>query len=353
MSQGATIKDVAQKAKVSEATVSLVLNNKANIRAETRQRVLKAVQQLNYHPRHAARGLASRKSGNIGFILTDDHFSLAEPFYTKIFLGTEFESRKFKYYILLTTVPRSFRVETDLPRFLRERNVDGVLLAGHVPNALSEHILKLKLPHVFVDFSPRHKQGNVVMMDNLLGAKLAVRHLLDLGHRRIAFIGGDITHPSIATRLEGYKQALLEAQLAAADDLIETVESNTATDDGTRAAEKLLARGAQFTALFAANDAMAIGAMQCLKQHGQRIPVDVSIVGFDDVEVGTHTQPPLTTIRVDKEELGAVALRRLMEMIETKKELPGKVFTPVELVVRQSTAPPASVANGKLGSDNS
>lgn len=346
MSQGATIKDVAEKAKVSEATVSLVLNNKNNVREETRQRVLRAIQQLNYHPRHVARGLASRKSGNIGFILTDDHFSRAEPFYTKIFLGTEFESRKYKYYILLTTIPRAFHVETDLPRFLRDRNVDGVLLAGHVPTALSEHILKLKMPHVFIDFSPRHKQGNVVMMDNLLGATLAVRHLIDLGHRRIAFIGGDITHPSIAKRLEGYKQALLEAQLPVADDWVETVESHTASDDGFHATEKLITRGAQFTALFAANDAMAIGAVQCLKKHGREIPAEVSIVGFDDIEAGTHTQPPLTTIRVDKEELGAVALRRLVEMIETKKELPGKVFTPVELVVRQSTAPPASAASG-------
>lgn len=346
MSQGATIKDVAQKAKVSEATVSLVLNNKASIREETRQRVLKAIQQLNYHPRHTARGLASRKSGNIGFILTDDHFSRAEPFYTKIFLGTEFESRKYKYYILLTTIPRAFHIETDLPRFLRERNVDGVMLAGHVPTVLSEHLFKLKMPHVFIDFSPRHKQGNVVIMDNLLGATLAVRHLLDLGHRRIAFVGGDITHPSIAKRLEGYQQALLEAQLPIADDLIESVESNTGSDDGVRATEKLLARGAQFTAIFAANDAMAIGAMQCLKKNRQQIPVDVSIVGFDDIEAGTHTQPSLTTIRVDKEELGAVAMRRLVEMIETKKELPGKVFTPVELVVRQSTAPPASVVSG-------
>lgn len=342
MSQGATIKDVAQKARVSEATVSLVLNNKASLRAETRQRVLKAIQQLNYHPRHVARGLASRKSGNLGFILTDDHFSRAEPFYTKIFLGTEFESRKHQYYILLTTIPRTFHVDSDLPRFLRDRNVDGVLLAGHVPTALSKYLLKLKMPHVFIDFSPSHKQGNVVMMDNLLGATLAVRHLIELGHRRIAFIGGDLTHPSIIKRLEGYKQALLESQLSIEDDLIDGVESNTAPDNGARATEKLIARGAQFTALFAANDAMAIGAMQCLQKHGRQIPAEVSIVGFDDIEAGAHTQPTLTTIRVDKEELGAVALRRLMEMIETKKELPGKVFTPVELVVRQSTAPPAS-----------
>jgi LacI family transcriptional regulator len=340
MSHGATIKDVAEKAKVSEATVSLVLNNKANVREETRHRVLEAIQQLNYHPRTTARGLASRKSGNIGFVLTDDHFSRAEPFYTKIFLGTEFESRKYNYYILLTTVPRSFRLETDLPRFLHERNVDGVLLAGHVPTALSEHLLKLKLPHVFIDFSPRHKQSNVVMMDNLLGATLAVLHLIALGHRRIAFIGGDITHPSIAKRLEGYQQALQAAHLTIAEKLIESGESYTAADDGYRAVEKLITAGVDFTAIFAANDVMAIGAMQGLKKYGRQIPAEVSVVGFDDIEAGTHAQPQLTTVRVDKEELGAVALRRLVEMIETKKEFPGKVFTPVELVVRQSTAPP-------------
>jgi LacI family transcriptional regulator len=342
MNRGMTIKDVAKRAKVSEATVSLVLNNRNNVREETRQRVLEVIQELHYHPRHTARGLASRKSGNIGFILTDDHFSRAEPFYTKIFLGTEFESRKYNYYILLTTVPRSFRLETDSPRFLRERNVDGVLLAGHVPNALAEHILNLNLPHVFIDFSPRHKQSNVVMMDNLFGAALAMRHLIGLGHRRIAFVGGDMTHPSIAKRLEGYKQALQEAQLTIAEELIESEENYTAADDGYHAAEKLITRGVEFTAIFAANDVMAIGAMQCLKQHGRLIPAEVSVVGFDDVEAGTHTQPELTTIRVDKEDLGAVALRRLVEMIETKKEFLGRVFTPVELIVRQSTAPPAS-----------
>ncbi|MGH7602266.1 MAG: LacI family DNA-binding transcriptional regulator, partial [bacterium] len=178
--------------------------------------------------------------------------------------------------------------------------------------------------------------------DNLFGAALAVRHLIDLGHRRIAFVGGDITHPSIAKRLEGYKQALQEAQLTIADELIESEESYTAADDGYHAAEKLITTGVDFTAIFAANDAMAIGAMQCLKQHGRQIPAEVSVVGFDDVEAGTHTQPELTTIRVDKEDLGAVALRRLVEMIETKKEFLGKVFTPVELVVRQSTVPPRS-----------
>lgn len=331
--------DVARRAGVSLSTASLVLNDRPNVNPETKERVLKAIRELNYHPRRHARALASQKTGNIGFILTEDHFSRAEPFYTKIFLGTEFESRKYNYYILLTTVPSTFRIETDLPRFLRERNVDGVLFAGRVPATLAEHIRKLKLPHVYIDFSPRGEQSNAVMIDNLLGASLAMRHLIDLGHWHIAFVGGDISHPSIATRLEGYKQTLLQAQLPVAEDLIESKESYTATGHGYHATEKLLARHAPFTAIFAANDAMAIGAMQCLRKNSKQVPADVSVIGFDDVEAGTHTQPQLTTIRVDKEELGAIASRRLVEMIETKKEFLGKVFTPVELVVRQSTAP--------------
>ena len=337
----ATIRDVAKKARVAQSTASLVINDRPNVNPETKERVLQAIRELDYHPRRHARALASQKTGNLGFILTDDHFSRAEPFYTKIFLGTEFESRKYNYYILLTTVPSTFRLETDLPRFLLERNVDGVMLAGRVPAALTEHLRSAKIPHVYIDYSPRHDHSNAVMMDSLLGASLAVRHLIELGHRRIAFIGGDLSHPSIAKRFEGYQQALQEAGLPATEDLVESRESYTATEDGYRAAEKLLRRGVEFTAIFAANDAMAIGAMQCLQHGGRQIPAEISVVGFDDVEAGTHTQPQLTTVRVDKEELGAVASRRLVEMIETKKEFHGKVYTPVELVVRQSTAPPA------------
>jgi len=336
-----TIKDVARKAGVAVSTASLVINDRPNVNPETKERVLQVIRELNFHPRRNARALASQKTGNIGFILTEEHFSLAEPFYTKIFLGTEFEARRYHYYILLTTVPGSFRTESNLPRFLRERNVDGILFAGRVPLALLQHVRELSLPHVFIDFSPRSKMNNVVMMDNLLGASQAVQHLLDLGHREIAFLGGDISHPSIATRLEGYQQTLAQAQLPLNGNLIESEEEDTSTLDGRRAVQKLIDKKISFTAIFAANDAMALGAMQVLQESGRKIPAEVSLVGFDDVEACVHVQPQLTTIRVDKEELGAIATRRLVEMIESKKELFGRVFSPVELVVRQSTAPPA------------
>ncbi len=333
-----TIRDVARKAGVAVSTASLVINDRPNVNPETKERVLQAVRELNFHPRRNAQALASKKTGNIGFILTEEHFSLAEPFYTKIFLGTEFESRKHHYYILLTTVPSSFRAEPDLPRFLRERNVDGILFAGRVPLALVQHVRELGLPHVFIDFSPRNKTSNVVMMDNLLGASQAVQHLLDLGHRQIAFLGGDVAHPSIAARLEGYQQTLAQAQLPLNGNLIESEEEDTSKLDGQRATQKLLDKRVPFTAIFSANDAMALGAMQVLQKSGRKIPAEVSLVGFDDVEACVHVSPQLTTIRVDKEELGAIATRRLVEMIDSKKEFSGRVFSPVELVVRQSTA---------------
>jgi len=335
MSHGVTIKDVAKKAKVSEATVSLVLNERKNVREETRQRVLKAIRELNYHPQRAARGLASRKSGNIGFILTDDHFSRAEPFYTKVFLGTEFEARKHNYYVLLTTVSSAFSA-SEIPRFLLEKNVDGVILAGRVPTKLIEYIQKLDLPLVVVDFYPPRGRVSAVLIDNEQGAWQAVTHLLSHGHQRIAFIGGDITHPSIAERLRGYRRALEEAAVPVEPALVITDELYTGSEDGYKAARKLRELQPPPTAIFAANDAMAIGAIKCLKEQGLCVPKDVAVIGFDDIEDDFHIEPHLTTVRVFKEELGALAVRRIVETIEAATPSITSNHVPVELVVRES-----------------
>ena len=336
-----TIKDVAKKAGVALSTVSLVINDRPNVAPGTKARVRRAIEELNYHPRRSAQTLASHQTGNIGFILTEDHFSNAEPFYTKIFLGTEFKSRDHNFYVLLTTVPNTFRPAVDTPRFLRERNVDGVVLAGRVPVSLCKQIHQLDLPHVYVDYAPPGRRGNVVLMDNHRGALLAMQHLFDLGHRRIAFIGGELSHPSIQDRFDGYKSALAEAGIPIDANMIHLEQRYTTVPEGYQATRALLEKGVSFTALFAANDAMAIGAMQCLKEHGMTIPREVSVVGYDDVEASAHSEPPLTTVHVEKEGMGAIAIRRLVEMIRTKKKLVGTVYTPVELVVRQTTAPVA------------
>ncbi|RMD99614.1 MAG: LacI family transcriptional regulator [Calditrichaeota bacterium] len=331
-----TIKDVAKKANVSTATVSLVLNRSPAISESTRKRVEKAIEELGYHPRASARTLATRRTGNIGFILTDDHFSRAEPFYTRVFLGTEFEARERNYYILLTTVPREFSPSQHAPRFLVERNVDALIMAGKVPDSLIQYVMKFKLPTVFVDYWVPGYDISAILIDNLNGAREAVRHLIQKGHRRIAFLGGDIQHPSISERLQGYRQAIREGGAELDEKLVVCSVPNTGFQDGEKAMELLLQRNVPFTAVFACNDAMAIGGMRTLREAGKRIPEDVAVVGFDNTEASTLVTPRLTTVHVDKVELGASALRRIVEHIEKKHRKSHKILIPTHLVVRDS-----------------
>ena len=332
-----TIKDVAKLAGVSASTVSLVINQKSNVRYKTRKRVEDAIAQLNFHPRRNARGLASRMTKNIGFVLTEDHFSRAEPFYTKVFLGTEFEARKHEYYILLTTVQAKFNPNEQFPRFLLEKNVDGVILAGTVPQKLIDYIDRLNLPVVLIDYLISSPKASTILTNNYHGGRIAVEHLIDYGHRQIGFVGGDINHPSIGDRLRGYRDALQAASIPADHALISTAEPSTAVDDGYNATRRLNQTGRGFTAIFAVNDIMAVGAMRCLHEAGRKVPEDVSIIGFDDIEVCLHVQPHLSTVRVFKEELGAIAVRRLVENIQTKRNMVSQVVVQVELVIRDST----------------
>jgi LacI family transcriptional regulator len=334
MAKRVTIKDVAKKAGLSITTVSLVLNNKGRVGEETRRKVLQAIEELGYYPERSARNLASRTTGNIGFILTEEHFSRSEPFYTKIFLGTEFESRNRNYYVLLTTVPSQFSKDSN-PRFLLENNVDGVIFAGKVSKKYVKYVEELGIPFILVDFDIPERKVSAVMIDNVRGGELAVEHFLKLGYKKIAFIGGDIEHPSIKERLEGYKRAMERAGVKCEDELCVIDEPDTRVINGYRACEKLLSKFKP-DAIFSANDAMAIGCLRFLKEKGIKVPDEIAIIGFDDIEACIHVEPRLTTIRVDKEELGVVAVKRLVEMIKNPGAGINRVYVPVELVVRES-----------------
>ncbi len=332
-----TIKDVARQAGLSLSTVSLVMNQSGYVSDETRIRVLDVVKELGYHPSRVARGLASKTSGNIGFILSDDHFSSAEPFYTRIFLGSEFEARNHNFYILLTTVSGKNGSVGTIPRFLLEGNVDGVLIAGKISVKLVEYIERLGLPLVLIDYELPGKRFSSVLIDNRKGAHLAVQHLAHLGHNRIAFIAGDIRHPSIAERLKAYQETLQELGLPLDERLVVTSEPDTRMENGNAAAITLFAQGGDLMVVFAANDAMAIGCMQYAKKRGLRIPEDLAIVGFDDIESATHVEPPLTTVRVFKEEMGTLAMQRMVSAVKSKTKTIVNTYVPVELIVRSST----------------
>lgn len=344
-----TIKDVARQSGYSLSTVSLAINQRGYVSPETRSKILKVVQELSYHATRSARGLASKTSGNIGFILTEDHFSAAEPFYTKVFLGTEFEARRHNYYILLTTVPDQY-VPGETPRFLLERNVDGVIVAGKINPKLVEHIESFGIPVVLVDYEVKRKRFSAVLIDNKEGIRAGMQHLLGLGHRAIAFIGGDIEHPSIAERYQGYCETLDEHGIPLRSELVSVdgIEPRVAT--GAAATEKVLASGVRPTAVVAANDAMAIGCLQSLKQAGIRVPDDIAVMGFDDIDTCVITEPRLTSVRVFKEEMGKLAVQRIVEMISSKTQTVVTTHVPVELMIRESTGASASPANAAVSS---
>jgi LacI family transcriptional regulator len=332
-----TIKDVAKNANVSIATVSLVIHNHERISPETRLRVNKVIEELNYHPFRSARGLVSQKTGNIGFLLTEDHFLRSEPFYTRIFLGTEFAARENEFYILLTTIPSCFKADDKLPRFVLERNVDGIIIAGKVPDDLINSLGKYNLPMVFIDYYPGVNNYPEVLIDNISGGKKAVEHLIELGHKEIGYIAGDIKHPSIQDRFQGYKTALEEAGLHYNSNFYVIDEENPARENGYSAAKKLLKKNKKITAIFTCNDAMAIGVMQYLKENKIRIPEDISIIGFDNVEADLSLDPPLSTINVEKTDMGIEAIRLMAEILKNKIKSAKKVLVPVELICRKST----------------
>jgi len=332
-----TIKDVAKKADVSIATVSLVINNNKRISPETKRKVQRAIKELDYHPTRSAMGLVSRTSGNIGFILTEDHFSRSEPFYTKIFLGTEFQARENEYYVLLTTIPSNSCPDSKIPRFLLEKNVDGIILAGKVPPNFIEKLKRFKIPTVFVDYFPNNGSYPTVMVDNINGGFQSTDHLISCNHNKIAFIAGDIEHPSILERFQGYKMALEKANIPYRPELAIVDQPHPTRECGYSAIKKLLNKTDDFTAIFACNDAMALGVLQYLKEKGVSVPGDKSLIGFDDVESDLSLDPPLTTMKVPKVEMGIEATKLMLEILRKKSNGLRKILIPTELVVRKST----------------
>ncbi|MCS7082036.1 MAG: LacI family transcriptional regulator [Bacteroidetes bacterium] len=338
-----TIRDVAAEARVSAATVSLVMSGKGYVRPETRERVLRAAHRLGYVPTRAAQVLVSRKTGNVGFVLREDHFTRSEPFYTRIFLGAEFEARQQNYYVLLTTIPRTYDPERHVPRFLLERNVDGVLIAGKVDIAFVEQVEAAGLPLVLIDFEVGQRPA--VVIDNVGGARAAVQHLFARGHRRVAFVGADMSHPSIAGRLDGYRLAFSAAGLAFEPDwIIAAPDREPTRATGLELGRRLLALPERPSAVFCANDALALGVLDAAEEAGLRLPQELAVVGFDDVDGAASARPPLTTVRVFKEQLGELALRYLLELLEEKGASAPRyarrqhaISVPTELVLRATS----------------
>ena len=333
-----TIRDVAKKAGLSLSTVSLVLNKKGYVSETTKQKVLGIIKELDYHPQPSARGLASSLSGNIGFILTDEHFSQSEPFYTRIFLGSELEARKHNYYILLTTVGRSVKQSDNIPRFLFDNNVDGIIIAGKIGMSWIEYIRKKNIPLLLIDFVAPNVSS--VTIDNKAGADLVMQHLLRGNHTKIGFIGGDIRHPSVQERYVQYRNMLLNAGIVPDKQWENVTQENTTMVDGYEAARKIFSRNDNRpTAIFAANDQTAFGVYRTAAQLGLTIPHDLSVVGFDNIPEAATVRPGLTTVDQFIQEMGVTATQILIRLIKGEEVESPIIRTPTQLRIRESCAP--------------
>lgn len=328
-----TIAEVAREAGVSSQTVSRVINNRPDVAPETRQRVQQVINRLGYQPSAIARSLASRRTRTLGLITAD----FSDYFFTQVIAGSEAEARRQGYFFMLGSTERNLQDEPEYIRLLTEHRVQGILFARPSTEPDNRHLLSLLHDGVPVVTTAYHVPGadlTVVDVDNVDGAWQATRYLLECGRHQVAMITGPTSWKSVAERAQGYALALEAAEATLDPGLI--TEGDWSYESGHRAMQKLLARGRSFSALFAQNDQMAIGAIRALREAGRRVPQDVAVVGYDDIPVAEYCDPPLTTIRQPMQEVGRVATRLLIQAIEEPVPPQGAVLLKGELIRRCS-----------------
>lgn len=333
----ATIKDVARRAQVSTATVSYVLNGTGVVSDATRERVLAAVAELGYQPNYSARALRTR-SHTLGVVAPGIASRLADPATAEILAGLS-EAATVAGYCLLIAAPTDSEAEGELDlRLARSGRVDGLVLfdlrvADERPAVLAE----ARIPAIAIGAPVTGVTCPIAGFDLRAGAEHATQHLIRLGHRRIALLAVSsdlsISEPFYA----GYVAALHAAGLRRDATLV--IEAGSSEDDGMAAMQELLAARTPPTAVLAATDTLAFGAMHALRDAGKVVGQDVSVVGCDDLPLAAHTYPPLTTLRAPRRELGATLARHLISLIE-RRTVPPATLLPVRLIVRHSTAAP-------------
>jgi LacI family transcriptional regulator len=331
---------LAELSGVSVATVSRALNDYDDVSAATRKRVLKLAEELEYTPTAAARSLVTKRSYVVGVVLSTgvDHPDIQHPFFQEVLVGLKRRLGAGGYDLLLLANERAgnaFGASSYLQR-CRHHRVDGVVLMG--ADAGDPDVQKLSrsaIPCVAVDLDLVGRRTGFVISDNARGSGLAIEHLHELGHDRIATITGPTQMRVGMDRLVGYRQALERLGLPYRDEYVR--DGDFYFESGSAAMQELLSLPEPPTAVFAASDLMAAGAIRAVEQAGLSVPADIAVVGFDDIQLAAMMQPALTTVRQDKLGLGAAAAEALLRMIELDGSPPPGITLPVELVVRASS----------------
>lgn len=331
-----TIMDVAKLAKVSKTSVSRYLNgqNVGHMSEETKERIIAAIKELDYQPNSIARSLKQKSTKVIGLVVND----MSNLFFLEIIRGIEMELKNSGYNLLVCNSDTNVEMELQCLKMLEKRQIDGVILIGM--NMPVSHIEKIRteFPIVLMERDPGKTNLDSVQIDNKVGAYEAVKHLIERGHQRIAHITGPFISTMEMERKESYEECLKDYGIEVWPQFI--VSGNYKLESGYAGMQALMALREKPTAVFCANDYMAMGALRFLMEHNYKVPQDVALVGYDDIMVSKMVTPSLTTVRQPVWELAGVATRLLLERIKEKgqKEHKGqKVIMQSELVIRASS----------------
>ena len=337
MNKRATAQQVAELARVSRSTVSFVLNDVPgmHIREETRQRVLEAARQLNYHPDATARRMVSGQTRVIGFVLRQNPTqAFADHFLPQVLYGLSQTATSRGYHVLIEPISPEDTTGAYI-KLIRERHVDGIVLSG--PRSDDQELLTIRAEGASIVLLGQLPGSGIpfVDVDNVGGAEMATRHLIQLGHHRIAMVtNAPPAYTASVDRLSGYRRALQAAGIAYHQSLVRN--GHFTPESGYNAMNELLSSEPLPTAVFVASDTVALGVLQAIRQHGQSVPDDIALVGFDDIPLAGFLDPPLTTVRLPAFSLGKGAAELLIRILNNQNGYTPEVLLETELVVRVS-----------------
>jgi len=328
---GVTIRDVAALAGVSHQTVSRVINGNDRVSPETRRKVEEAIAQLDFRPNAIARFMASGHTRTLACISPN----LTDYTFARIIEGAETEARQSGYFVISASAQDESVFGTLLEQLVATRRTEGLMVINpYVDQRFT--LLPKDFPTVFLGARAHDERADAVHLDDLNAGRLATQHLLDLGHTQIALLTGPIEEDCVRDRLVGYQQALSERGIKPQQGLIRYGDWSAST--GYDSIVRLIEEKIPFSAIFAQNDRIAVGAIRALHEAGLSIPQDVSIIGFDDIPLSAYFDPALTTMRQDLFEIGRLAAHRLIERIQNPARPIKQLHLSAELIVRSSTA---------------
>jgi LacI family transcriptional regulator len=339
-----TMRDVARLAEVSVATVSAVANGTAVVSPKRAERVRKAMEALDFHPDQIARSLKTGRTQVLGMIVPD----VTNPFYPEVIVGAEEIARASNYSVMLCNANEDPKQEQQQLNTLFSHRVDGVLIACSDPAISLDRLMRRRFPIVCFDRIPPGFQGDTVATDNFQGAYEATRHLISLGHERIAILAGRSNLSTHSSRLEGFRRAMADAHLPVHDEFC--WPGGMQIDAGYDVGRQLFALRRRPTAVFCTNNKLLLGLVRAMVESAIRCPEDISIVGFDDFTWTENFHPRLTTVAQPARELGRKAMQLLIERVEnTVEEFPPRqVVLQQELKVRDSSTHPAASPRRKM-----